>query len=82
MVRNFKIVKFRPCRPMRFCRKRTGPADVSRTARATTNKTGTNRGIMAKTHTQSKTRFAPERDQELSGLPNMKTEESEYDRNL
>jgi hypothetical protein len=82
MVRNFNMVKFRPCLPMRFCRKRTGPADVSLTARPTANKIGMSTGIMAKTQAQSKTRFAPDRHQELRGFPNTRNEESEFGRNL
>lgn len=64
---------------MRFCRNRTGPDDVSRTARATANRIGIRMGMIDKTQAQSKMRLAPERDQELRGFPIKKTSESELD---
>ena len=51
---------------MRFCKKRTGPDDVSRTARAIASKTGTSKGNASRTQAQSKKRLAPDRDQGLS----------------
>src|SRR5580700_5398207 len=65
MVRNFKMVKVRPLRPTRFCRKRTGPGEVNRTAAATASKMGISTGRASTTQTQSKMRFAAEHDQAL-----------------
>src|SRR5450631_4529276 len=65
MVLNFKIVKVRLCRPVRFCRNRTGPRDVNRIARPTTRKIGSRRGSAMSTQVKSKRRFNPHNSQEL-----------------
>src|SRR5271165_1152920 len=69
MVRNLKIVNSRPSRPMRFCKKSTGPEDVSRTAKPMAKKTGIKTGNMEITQAQSKKRLAPDCDQALRCLP-------------
>ena len=54
---------------MRFCRKSTGPEDVSRTAKPTIRKIGIKTGNSEITQTQSKRRLAPDRDQWLRRFP-------------
>jgi hypothetical protein len=60
MLRNFRIVKVRSLRPIRFCRKKTGLGEVSRTAKAITSRTGTIRRSRVRKHAQSKRRLAPD----------------------
>jgi len=65
IVRNFKIVKVRRRRPIRVCRKRTGPGEVNRIARPTTRKIGRRKGIARRTQLTSKSRFKRDCDHEL-----------------
>jgi hypothetical protein len=54
---------------MRFCRKSTGPEDVSRTAKPMNRKIGIKTGNMEMTQAQSKKRLTPDCDHWLRRFP-------------
>src|SRR6185437_114798 len=66
MVRNLKIVNGFPNRPMRDCRKMTGPGEERRTAAAIKNRSGTSAGLNNSTRVTSKARFVDDADHALS----------------
>jgi hypothetical protein len=50
---------------MRFCRKKTGPGEVNRTAKPTIRKIGSSSGSIARTQKMSNDLFIPDCDQLL-----------------
>jgi hypothetical protein len=67
MVRNFRIVKDRPFRPILFCRNKTGPRDVKRTARPVKRRTGSTNGKEQTAQVTSNQRFCMDCDHQLAG---------------
>src|SRR3954466_2351741 len=68
MLLNFRMENGIPSRPILFCRKKTGPAEVIRITKAMIRHTGTIMGSAASTSATSKQRLAGERVHGLSSF--------------